>query len=116
LVGLSVIHDRKQTSAHAVHHRLHHAHHGVRGDARISRSATLFEAANTGLSGERRFRRNNAIARNHHRSRLAAVLPVAMFGPHNSGHTEEYPSAKKSHGVVLPGFSHHREKASLTAS
>src|SRR4029077_14619975 len=74
LSGLSVVDDGEKIAADAVGHRRDETHHGVSGDGSIDSIAAPLQHLHAGLRRQRRFRRDDAIARYDHGSALIAVL------------------------------------------
>ena len=74
LAGFGVIYNHEQIAADAIHHRRHDPHHGVRGNRGIDRISAMLQDLHAGLRRQRRLRRHNSVARNHHRARLPPVL------------------------------------------
>ncbi len=73
LAAFRVVHDGEKIAAHAVHHGRDEAHHGVGGHGRIDGVSAMLENLRAGLRRERRFRGNDAVARDHHGASLVAV-------------------------------------------
>ena len=73
LPGFRLPLDGKQVAAHAVHHGLHHAQHGVGGDGGVGSGTSPRQNLRPGLGGQDFAGGHDPLPGNDHRARLRAV-------------------------------------------
>ena len=86
--SLRFVNDDEQVAAHSVHHGLHDAHHGVRGDRGINRVATPRQNHRASLRSQRAFGGHDSATRHNHGSRLRSTLRVGSESRHGYGSGE----------------------------
>ena len=71
LAGFCFVIEREQIAPHAVHVRLHHAHHGVGCNSRVDSVAAFFQDVRAGLRSKKLGSGDNPVLGDHHGAALS---------------------------------------------